>query len=97
MPSAPCASAAGTDLITLAGGQFIHPIKAVVGGVSSGIAADRQRKRCAPAWSRRLPVACELFDRYWEMSLALRERIGTWGDDEPACYLTAIDDCNAQL
>src|SRR5512136_2931659 len=28
---------AGTDLITIAGGQFIHPVKAVVGGVSSGI------------------------------------------------------------
>ena len=27
---------AGTDLMTLAGGQFIHPIEAVVGGMSSG-------------------------------------------------------------
>ena len=30
----------GTDLITLAGGQFFHPIKAVVGGISSGIPAE---------------------------------------------------------
>jgi F420-non-reducing hydrogenase large subunit len=26
------------------------------------------------------------------MSLALRDRIGTWGDDEPACYLAAVSD-----
>jgi F420-non-reducing hydrogenase large subunit len=31
---------AGTDLISLAGGQFIHPIKAVVGGVTSGIGPE---------------------------------------------------------
>ena len=36
-----------------------------------------------------LPIACDLFDLYWEMSLELRDRIGTWGDDEPAHYLTA--------
>src|SRR5512139_3540445 len=28
---------AGTNLITTAGGQFIHPVKAIVGGMSSGI------------------------------------------------------------
>ena len=27
----------GTKLITLAGGQFIHPVKAIIGGVTSGI------------------------------------------------------------
>ena len=26
------------------------------------------------------------------MSLALRERIGTWGDDQPACYITSTGD-----
>jgi len=79
---------AGTSLISLAGGQFIHPIKAIVGGVTSGIAPE------AAAAARReveaaLGLACELFDIYWEMSLALRDRIGTWGDDEPACYIAA--------
>lgn len=82
---------AGTDLITAAGGQFIHPIKAVVGGVTSGISAEiagvmREQLRKA------LPVACELFDSYWEMSLALRERIGTWGDDAPACYIACTSE-----
>ncbi|MBN1249202.1 MAG: Ni/Fe hydrogenase subunit alpha [Anaerolineae bacterium] len=79
----------GTHLITLAGGQFIHPVKAVVGGVISGIAADAAAKT-RDELTRALPVACELFDTYWEASLAMRERIGTWGDDAPACYITAI-------
>ncbi len=82
---------AGTSLITVAGGQFIHPIKAVVGGISSGIppeAAAQMRAELALA----LPLACELFDYYWQMSLALRERIGTWGDDAPAYYLTSTND-----
>jgi F420-non-reducing hydrogenase large subunit len=84
---------AGTDLISVAGGQFIHPIKAVVGGVSSGIPAaqaEAMRQQLAEA----LPVACALYDYYWETSLALRERIGTWGDDAPACYIAAVADCN---
>lgn len=83
---------AGTDLISLAGGQFIHPIKAVIGGVTSGIAleaAARMRAQLALA----LPVACKLFDYYWEISLALRARIGTWGDDAPAYYISSIADC----
>ena len=78
----------GTDLISLAGGQFIHPIKAVVGGVTSGIKpteAETMHTRLAQT----LPLACELFDYYWEMSLALRDRIGTWGDDQPSYYLAA--------
>ncbi|KPL19188.1 MAG: hypothetical protein AMJ93_13270 [Anaerolineae bacterium SM23_84] len=80
---------AGTDLITLAGGQFIHPVKAVVGGVTSGISAEAAattRKDLAEV----LPVAHELFDYYWELSLALRKRIGTWGDDTPTYYITAL-------
>lgn len=79
---------AGTNLITAAGGQFIHPVKAVVGGMSGGISAEtaegvRQELTAA------LPTARDLFDIYWQMSLELRERIGTWGDDQPAYYLAA--------
>jgi F420-non-reducing hydrogenase large subunit len=83
---------AGTDLITAAGGQFIHPVKAVVGGVTSGVGpgvAETMRSELAVA----LPIACDLFDTYWEISLAMGERIGTWGDDAPACYLAAVSDC----
>ncbi len=82
---------AGTDLISLTGGQFIHPIKATVGGVTSGVApepAADMRRQIVEA----LPIACELFDRYWETSLALRDRIGTWGDEDPAHYITAVGD-----
>jgi F420-non-reducing hydrogenase large subunit len=28
------------------------------------------------------------------MSLAMGERIGTWGDDAPACYIAAVADCH---
>jgi len=78
----------GTDLITLAGGQFIHPVKAVVGGVSSGIsaaAAGDFRGRL----TRALPGAGELVDMYWDISLRMKERIGTWGDDQPAHYIAS--------
>jgi coenzyme F420-reducing hydrogenase alpha subunit len=81
---------AGTDIITLAGGQFIHPVKAVIGGVTGGIAsadADSLRQRIAAI----LPVACELFDYYWQMSIAMGERIGSWGDDTPAYYITSTE------
>jgi F420-non-reducing hydrogenase large subunit len=81
----------GTDLISLAGGQFIHPVKAIVGGVTSGVApgpAAQMRQQIREA----LPVACELFDTYWETSFALRDRIGTWGDDAPAYYIAATGD-----
>ena len=80
---------AGTDLITLAGGQFIHPIKAVVGGVTSGIstqAAAEMRTQLEHA----LPLACELYDHYWEASLSQSERLGTWGDDSPSYYIAAL-------
>ena len=83
---------AGTDLITVAGGQFIHPVKAVVGGVTSGIGPEATAKMRAEL-AEALPIACELFDYYWAMSLAMGERIGTWGDDAPACYVAAITDC----
>jgi F420-non-reducing hydrogenase large subunit len=80
---------AGTDLISLAGGQFIHPIKAVVGGVTSGIgvqAAAEMRTQLENV----LPLACELYDLYWEASLGLGERLGTWGDDTPSYYIAAL-------
>jgi F420-non-reducing hydrogenase large subunit len=79
---------AGTDLITAAGGQFIHPVKAVVGGVTSGIDGGTAEAMRAQL-TRALPVACQLFDYYIKMSLRLRERIGTWGDDEPAYYIAS--------
>ena len=87
---------AGTNLITTAGGQFIHPIKAVVGGMSSGItpeAAEKMRDELLQI----LPVACELFDHYWDVSFELRDRIGTWGDDEPAYYLAATGATSPEL
>jgi F420-non-reducing hydrogenase large subunit len=83
---------AGTDLISLAGGQFIHPVKAVVGGVTSGIdseAAADMHARLEEA----LPLADKLFNDYWDSSLQMRERIGTWGDDAPAHYIAAVDEC----
>jgi F420-non-reducing hydrogenase large subunit len=78
----------GTNLITLAGGQFIHPIKAIIGGVTSGIKAEDVAKGLKEVQSM-LPMACELFDEYWEMSMAMEERIGTWGDDQPAYYIAS--------
>ena len=80
---------AGTHLISTAGGQFIHPVKAVVGGVTGGIPAQQAAEMRAELEAA-LPIACELFDYYWEISIALGERLGTWGDDAPACYLSAI-------
>ncbi len=79
---------AGTDLISLAGGQFIHPVKAVIGGVTGGIAhqaAEDMRVKLKAI----LPVACELFDHYWQSSLEMVERIGSWGDDEPSHYIAS--------
>ena len=87
---------AGTNLISTAGGQFIHPIKAVVGGMSSGIsieAAEKMRQELLGV----LPVACELFEEYWHYSSELRERIGTWGDDEPAFYLSSTSSTFPEL
>jgi F420-non-reducing hydrogenase large subunit len=82
---------AGTDLITTAGGQFIHPVRAVIGGVTGGISSE-QAAAMRDEIEAVLPIACDLFDYYWEQSLALRERIGTWGDDAPACYIAAVAD-----
>jgi len=80
----------GTDLITLAGGQFIHPIKAHIGGVTGGITPEAAEPMLRQL-EEMLPVACELFDEYWEMSVAMSERIGTWGDDQPTYYLSSTE------
>jgi F420-non-reducing hydrogenase large subunit len=80
---------AGTNLIKVAGGQFIHPVKAVVGGTTSGITkreADASKSEVEAA----LPVACQLFDYYIEKTYELKERIGTLGDDAPAYYIAAV-------
>jgi coenzyme F420-reducing hydrogenase alpha subunit len=87
---------AGTDLITLAGGQFIHPIKAHIGGVTGGIPREAANAMLTQL-EVMLPVACELFDEYWEMTMALAERIGTWGDDEPTYYLSSTEATKPRL
>ncbi len=79
---------AGTDLISLAGGQFIHPVKAIIGGVNGGIPQQATDEMCARLKSI-LPMACELFDHYWQSSLEMVERIGTWGDDRPSHYIAS--------
>jgi F420-non-reducing hydrogenase large subunit len=86
----------GTHLITLAGGQFIHPIKAIIGGVTSGIEPEAADKMLAEL-EELLPVACTLFDEYWDMSMAMKERIGTWGDDQPAFYIASTGTTRPQL
>ncbi len=80
---------AGTELISLAGGQFIHPVRAAVGGVTSGVPAGRAEEM-RTVLRETLPTAQEMVDRYWEMFLNLQDRIGTLGDDTPSHYLAAI-------
>lgn len=82
---------AGTRLITAAGGQFIHPVKAVVGGMTDGIEPDASAALFEEL-AAQLPQACELFELYIRKSLALHDRLGTWGDDAPAYYLAAVSD-----
>ncbi len=79
---------AGTDLITLAGGQFIHPVKAIIGGVISGI-PEASAHKMRDSLLQLLPVACELFDHYWELTMRMGERIGSWGDDQTAFYISS--------
>jgi F420-non-reducing hydrogenase large subunit len=79
----------GTRLITLAGGQFIHPVRAVVGGVTSGLPGDQ----CAAMRSELaelLPMTESLLERYWQLFVRLRDRISTLGDDTPTYYLAAV-------
>lgn len=80
----------GTELISLAGGQFIHPVKAVVGGVVSGI-----EKEVAIAMQEKirkaLPLACNLFDEYWKLTEKLAASVGHWEGDAPFYYMAAVD------
>jgi coenzyme F420-reducing hydrogenase alpha subunit len=81
----------GTHLISLAGGQFIHPVKAVVGGVISGVSASAARAMRTEI-ERTIPIACQLVDTYWALSEAMGDRLGTWGDHTPAYYIAAVAD-----
>jgi F420-non-reducing hydrogenase large subunit len=84
----------GTQLITLAGGQFIHPVRAVLGGVASGLdpaAMATQREGIAAC----MAAALELVDIYWALFAGLRDRIGTLGDDEPTYYLASVHEGHA--
>ena len=81
---------AGTELIALAGGQFIHPVKAVVGGVTSGLPVEAARAMRARLQGA-LPLAQELFERYWTLFVGLKDRIGTLGDDDSTYYLAAVE------
>lgn len=82
---------AGTKLIDTAGGQFIHPVKAVIGGVIGGIEA-KLAETMHGTLMKALPMACELFDYYIEKSVALKEQLGTWGDDTPTHYIAAVSE-----
>ena len=86
----------GTDLISLAGGQFIHPIKTVIGGVTSGIPREKADAMIKTI-DELLPVAVDLVDNYWQLSLEMVDRIGTWGDDEPTFYLASTEANNFRL
>lgn len=80
----------GTELISIAGGQFIHPVKAVVGGVVSGIeveAARAMRQKIKEA----LPLACSLFDEYWHLTQQMVKSVGNWEGDDPFYYMVAVD------
>lgn len=79
----------GTNIITQAGGQFIHPVKAVVGGMTSGIkaeAAEEIRQQLEEV----IPIACELYDIYWNLSVQMQDQMATWVDESPAYYIAAI-------
>jgi coenzyme F420-reducing hydrogenase alpha subunit len=82
---------AGTDLLKSVGGQFIHPVKAVIGGMTGGV-TEKEVDSTRSQIERVLPLAHDLFEQYWEMSVALSERIGSWGDDSAAYYLAAVSD-----
>ncbi len=79
----------GTDLITLAGGQFIHPVKATVGGVTGGI-PEAEAAQMRQSLLAHLEVAEGLVARYRELFGRLRDRIGTLGDDTPTHYIGAV-------
>ena len=80
----------GTELIGLAGGQFIHPIRAVVGGIGSPLDGDAIREMYRRI-GQVLPVACELFDHYWTLTLHVAARAMEWDFKEPCYYMAAVD------
>lgn len=80
----------GTELISVAGGQFIHPVKAVVGGVVSGIEPEAARAMRAKI-KEALPMACNLFDEYWQLTQKMERSVGKWEDSDPFYYMVAID------
>ena len=86
----------GTDLISLAGGQFIHPIKTTIGGVTSGIPRQKADEMIMTI-DELLPVAYNLVDTYWQMSMEMGNRIGSWGDDEPTYYLASTESNHFRL
>ncbi len=79
---------AGTDLINTAGGQSVHPVKAVVGGMTSGISSE-DAKTTAREIKKALPIANDLFESYWTKLSEMGNRIGSWGDAAPAYYISA--------
>lgn len=81
----------GTNLIKIAGGQFIHPVKAVIGGITSGITRAEAYVSRAEVEAA-IPVACQLFDYYIKKTHELKNRIGTLGDDAAAYYIAAVGD-----
>lgn len=80
----------GTELIGLAGGQFIHPVKAMVGGISTPIDAAAAKKMYARI-QEVLPVACELFDHYWNLTLEIAAQAMDWDFKEPCFYMSSVD------
>lgn len=80
----------GTELIAVAGGQFIHPVKAVVGGVVSGIEKDAAQAMRAKI-KEALPLACSLFDEYWQLTQKMERSVGKWEGDDPFYYMVAVD------
>ncbi len=75
------------------GRRAVHPPGQGRGGRRSAAASTPQKllnSMTADCW-RLLPAACELVEFYWEISMRMNERIGTWGDDQPAYYITSTE------
>lgn len=86
----------GTDLIGLAGGQCIHPVKAVIGGITSGIEASlaaNMRKQIKET----IPLACQLFDEYWKLTEKMTDKAANWEDRQPFYYMASVDSSDPTL
>lgn len=80
----------GTQLMALAGGQCIHPVKAVIGGITSGIhqaAASQLRQQIRAT----IPLACQLFDEYWLLTKQMAANTAAWEHNEPFYFMAAVD------